>query len=261
VADGPAHYNPDDFARLRPVEDTHFWFVSRNDILAAALSTLPTNGSAADCVLEIGCGTGNTLRVLREGLPRAIVIGMDALHAGLLHAQSRAHARLVAGRVEDMPFGTDFALIGMFDVLEHIEDDVAALRAVRQSLAPKGQLLMTVPAAPSLWSRYDEESQHHRRYTEAGLRRVLTAAHFEVEYITHFMSVIYPAIWISRRLERWGAAMSSDRSARAPAIERELRVPHVINAVLRQMLRVETPAVRRRYRLPFGASLLAIARP
>jgi hypothetical protein len=54
VPDGPAHYNPDDFARLRPVEDIHFWFVSRNDILAAALSTLPTNGSVADCVLEIG---------------------------------------------------------------------------------------------------------------------------------------------------------------------------------------------------------------
>ena len=167
MPDGPAHYNPDDFARLRPVEDTHFWFVSRNDILAAALSTLPTNGSVGDCVLEIGCGTGNTLRVLREGRPHATVIGMDALHAGLLHAQSRAHARLVEGRVEDMPFGTDFALIGMFDVLEHIEDDVAALRAVRQSLAPKGQLLMTVPAAPSLWSRYDEESQHHRSVQDA----------------------------------------------------------------------------------------------
>jgi SAM-dependent methyltransferase len=261
VPDGTAHYNPDDFARLRPVEDTHFWFVSRNDILAAALSTLPTNCSAADCVLEIGCGTGNTLRVLREGRPRATIIGMDAFHAGLLFAQSRADAQLVEGRVEAMPFSTDFALIGMFDVLEHIEDDVAALRSVREALVPRGHLLMTVPAAPSLWSRYDTESHHHRRYTEAHLRRVLAEAHFHVEYVTHFMSVTYPAIWISRRLERWRAPISSDRSSRAPAIERELCVPHVINTVLRQLLRVETPAVRRRYRLPFGASLLAIATP
>src|SRR5205814_8541492 len=108
----------------------------------------------------------------------------------------------------DMPFGRDFALIGMFDVLEHIEDDIAALGSVRHSLAPGGRLLMTVPAAPSLWSRYDEESHHYRRYTEAHLRKALTAAHFQIEYITHFMSVTYPAIWVSRRLERWRAAMS-----------------------------------------------------
>src|SRR5260370_39475 len=123
LSSGPrraARYDPDDFTRMRPVEETHFWFVSRNNILAAALGTLRTNGSTPQHVLEIGCGTGNTLRVIRESFPRAMLIGMDALHAGLLHAKNRTTASLVEGRIEAMPFRRRFALIGMFDVLEHI---------------------------------------------------------------------------------------------------------------------------------------------
>lgn len=259
---GPAHYDPDDFTRIRPVEDTHFWFVSRNNILAAALERLATNGSPGGAVLEIGCGTGNTLRVIRESFPRSTLVGMDALHAGLLHAKNRTKASLVEGRIEEMPFRRPFALIAMFDVLEHIEDDVAALTRVYQSLEPSGTLIMTVPANPSLWSRFDDESRHQRRYTESHLRKALQAARFRIEYITHFMSVTYPALWLSRRLERLSAAAKGHRSeVGEPAIARELRVSRTLNKILAQLLRLETPAIRRRYHLPLGASLLAIARP
>jgi SAM-dependent methyltransferase len=262
MSDGAAHYNPDDFAKLRPVEDTHFWFVGRNNILGAALGTVTADGSGPKSVLEIGCGTGNTLRVLRERLPKATLIGMDAFHAGLLHARSRTDARLVEGRIENMPFRRPFALIGMFDVLEHIEDEVGALHAIRRSLEPDGRLILTVPAGPALWSRYDEESEHQRRYTVRHLRKVLSAAQFQVEYVTHFMSLIYPAVWISRRLEGCLSAMSRRPSApRQRAIERELHLPRVVNRVFRELLRLELPAVKRRYRLPFGTSILAIARP
>jgi SAM-dependent methyltransferase len=261
MSEGAAHYNPDDFAKLRPVEDTHFWFVGRNNILGAALGTVTADGSGPSSVLEIGCGTGNTLRVLRESLPTATLIGMDAFHTGLLHARGRTDARLVEGRIENMPFRRRFALIGMFDVLEHIEDEVAALCAIRRSLERDGRLMLTVPAGPALWSRYDEESQHQRRYTVRQLRKALSAAQFQVEYITYFMSLIYPAVWISRRLEGLFSGVSQRRTApRQSAIERELHLPRVVNNVFRQLLRLEIPAVKRRYRLPFGTSILAIAR-
>src|SRR5262249_19257082 len=135
---GPGRYNPDDFTRIRPVEDTHFWFVSRNSILAAALGTLAANGTMTGALLEVGCGTGNTLRVMRECFPQATLVGMDAFHAGLLHARNRTNAALVEGRLEEMPFGRRFDLIGMFDVLEHVEDDRAALMRIHQSLERSG---------------------------------------------------------------------------------------------------------------------------
>src|ERR1700730_680870 len=104
MSDGAAHYNPDDFAKLRSVEETHFWFVGRNNILGAALGTLTADGSRPRTALGVGCGTGHALRVLREALPDAALIGMDAFHAGLLYARSRTDARLVEGQIEDMPF-------------------------------------------------------------------------------------------------------------------------------------------------------------
>jgi trans-aconitate methyltransferase len=210
-------------------------------------------------LLEVGCGTGNTLRVMRDCFPRATLIGMDAFHAGLLHARNRTEAALVAGRLEEMPFGRRFALIGMFDVLEHIADDAAALRRIHESLDRSGTLILTVPASPCLWSRFDDESHHQRRYTASKLRDVLQGAGFHVEYMTHFMSVTYPALWLSRRLERL-LAVAGRRSGREPAIARELRVPFAVNALLARLLRLEAPAIRRRYRLPLGSSLLAIAR-
>jgi SAM-dependent methyltransferase len=261
MSDGAAHYNPDDFAKLRPVEDTHFWFVGRNNILGAALGTVTADGRGPNSVLEIGCGTGNTLRVLRESLPKATLIGMDAFHSGLLHAKHRTNASVVEGRIEHMPFRKRFALIGMFDVLEHIEDDVAALVAVHASLETGGSLILTVPANPSLWSRFDEESEHQRRYTESHLRKVLSAAQFRVEYVTHFMSVTYPALWASRHLDQLVSAIGWKRPAIAEsAISRELRVPHIVNALFGRLLRLELPFIRRRYHLPVGTSLLAIAR-
>jgi SAM-dependent methyltransferase len=256
-----ANYNPDDFDRLRPVEDTHFWFVSRNNILAVALATCAAEVSALGPVLEIGCGTGNTLRVIRERFPQATLIGMDAFHSGLVHAKNRTNASVVEGRIEHLPFRKRFALIAMFDVLEHIEDDVAALVAVHASLKTGGSLILTVPANPSLWSRFDEESQHQRRYTESHLGKALSAAQFRVEYVTHFMSVTYPALWASRHLDQLVSAIGWKRPATPEfVVSRELRVPHIVNTLFERLLRLELPFIRRRYHLPVGTSLLAIAR-
>ncbi len=258
MADSIASFNPDDFARLRAVEDTHFWFVSRNDVLAAALSTLPRNGSGPQSILEIGCGTGNTLRVLRHAFPHASIVGVDPFYAGLQLARTRCDAHLIQAQIERLPFRKPFALISLFDVLEHVDDDVGALTAIRRLLEPGGVVLMTVPADPSLWSRLDEESGHFRRYSERQLRSVVEAAGLRVEYASHFMAMTYPIVWLSRRLDRW---MSPARSVdRRPAIERELRVPFAINTAFRQLLRVESSAIRHRRGLPFGASLLAMIR-
>ena len=211
-------------------------------------------------MLEIGCGTGNTLRVIRETIPQATLVGMDAYHAGLLHAKNRTNASIVEGRIEHMPFRKRFSLVGMFDVLEHIEDEVAALAAVHASLETGGRFIVTVPANPSLWSRFDDESHHQRRYTESHLRAVLSGARFEVEYVTHFMCVTYPAIVgvptpgaLAPGDVPWHAATS-----RPSAASCEFRASST--PCFSQLLRLELPFIKRRYRLPMGTSLLAIAR-
>ena len=150
-------YDPYYFAPLAAIEDRHFWFRARNRTLAALLARLTAPLADGYRVLEVGCGTGNVLRVLEQTCRRGLVVGMDLYGEGLTFARGRTHCPLVRGDMSHPPFEARFDLIGLFDVLEHLADDRRVLRDVRAMLAPGGRLVLTVPAHPELWSYFDEE--------------------------------------------------------------------------------------------------------
>lgn len=239
----PSGYDPAYFEAIAAVERRHFWFRARGRVLRTVLAPLAARLPAAARVLEVGCGTGNTLRVLEESYPAATIVGMDLFADGLRYARTATRAHLLQGRIEAAPFRTRFDVIGLFDVLEHIEHDEEALRAIHGLLEPGGHLAITVPADPHLWSDVDVVAHHWRRYARAELIDRIERAGFAVSYVTPFMTVTYPLLWLSRRLER------------GP----ELDVPAWLNAVLDTSLRPERWLLRARLPLPFGTSLLALA--
>src|SRR5205807_25061 len=98
------------------------------------------------------------------------------------------------------PFLDSFDMLGLFDVLEHLEDDCAVLKALRSLLSPAGSLLITVPASRALWSYFDVSAHHCRRYDVAELREKLTASGYEVEFITPYMASIFPLVYAGRKL-------------------------------------------------------------
>lgn len=244
---------------LRAAEDRHFWFVARNEILTALLSGLEPTLPAGYRVLEVGCGDGNTLRVLTRVCRRGVVFGMDLQAEGLDFARPRVDCALVRGDIVRSPFtpATRFHVIAMFDVIEHIDEESDVLAAVRMMLAPDGLLMLTVPASPQLWSAFDEAAGHRRRYTVEGLRARLIQAGFRVEYLSPFMAALYPLAWIRRRVARRPVtAEGAFEFAR-----RDLRIVPVINPLLRWFLSREARLIAARARLPFGTSLIAVARP
>jgi SAM-dependent methyltransferase len=209
-------------------------------------------------VLEVGCGTGSVLRVLKEACPEGLVIGMDYFEEGLSWARARAGCPLIQGDLQAPPFAARFDLIGLFDVLEHVEDDERALRDLHALLNPDAVLLLTVPAHASLWSYWDEVCQHHRRYSVAELKSKLVGAGFRVEYLTEFMSLLYPLMWLGRRLRTAVPARREDE--RRKLAERELRILPGVNGLLEWLLRPETRLVAGRRTLPLGTSLVAVTR-
>jgi SAM-dependent methyltransferase len=255
-----AGYNPDDFQRVSAVEDGHFWFVARNRVLAAALSTMPRAASPVRSILEVGCGTGNTLRVLRAAFPSATLVGIDVFLTGLTCARQRTREPLVQATVAQLPFHRPFDLIGVFDVLEHLDDDRAALGHVRRMLRPGGTLIVTVPAGPALWSRIDDESHHRRRYEPRQLGDTLAASGFHLEYQTYFMAGIYPLVWTARRVSALRDLATTRGNGSHSALARELTIVPGLNRALLWRLAPEPAWVARRRQLPFGTSLLAIAR-
>jgi hypothetical protein len=149
---------------------------------------------------------------------------------------------------------TRFNLIGIFDVLEHIDDDSRVLRALRSWAAPGGALLVTVPAGPSLWSRFDVAACHRRRYTVQTLRQKLVLADFKIEYLSPFMTCLYPLLWTRRRLLQWREGSAFDFA------REELRIVPGVNSLLTWVLLAETAVIKARRRMPCGTSLIAIAR-
>ena len=243
---------------LRAAEERHFWFRARNAIIGALVRQIEAELTPGYRVLEIGCGTGNTLRVLHAICTRGSVLGIDFQREGLAYARERVRCPMVQGDVSAAPFGPSvrFDLIGMFDVLEHIDDDREVLASVRARMAPGAAFLLTVPAAPALWSSFDEAAGHRRRYTNDELSGKLARAGFRVEYLSPFMLVPYPLMWAKRLL----ANRFRSREGSACIVE-ELKVVPILNSAMTFVVSREVPLIRSRRHLPFGTSLIAIARP
>ena len=158
-------------------------------------------------VLEIGSGTGNLTRRL---VPRDAYVASDVnpLYLQTLHALTSDRPYLDVS-LTDVTKGTTFpSVAGGFDtvvclnVIEHVDDDRAALENIRRVLAPSGRAIVLVPQGPELFGTLDEVLGHKRRYTEAALRQVATDAGFEVERVLPFNRVGTPAWWLNGRLLR-----------------------------------------------------------
>jgi SAM-dependent methyltransferase len=208
-------------------------------------------------ILEIGCGTGNVLRILEKRAGSDRTIGMDLFSGGLGYARQRTHCGLIQADMYRPPFNVSFDVIGMFDVLEHLADDLAALRQVYGLLNAGGRLLLTVPAHRNLWSYADRFAGHYRRYEYGELAERLRSAGFHIDYLTPYMAAIFPLMLLRRQL--MGYQETPDATREKHLFFRELHPVPLVNGLLRWILEREAAVVRAGYTLPFGTSLLAVA--
>jgi len=233
------------------LEGRHWWFVGRRAIFLKLLERRLPPGVRRLDVLDFGCGTGAFLAHLeRFGAVSAVDGDEDAVV--FCHQRGRDEVRHVAPGAP-LPFAdASFDLVTSLDVVEHIEDDVAALRELHRVLRPGGLLLVAVPAFGFLWGDQDEISHHFRRYTDASLRRALDGAGFRVEHASYFNTWMFPPIAAVRLVRR------RLRSASAEKTDFDIG-PAVLNRGLAALFASEARLVSR-VRLPFGVSLLALAR-
>ena len=179
---------------IAKVERRHWWFRGRREIVARVLEArLPAGAS----VLDVGCGTGFVLERLAA---RFDVTGLEPDASVRARAHPSIAAKLLPGGSDDLSAlgGRRFDAVLMLDVLEHVVDDVEALKHVKPALATGGLLLATVPANPKLWSQHDVLNQHRRRYTSDAFAKALDAAGYRVLHLTHINSRLYPLAWVHR---------------------------------------------------------------
>lgn len=237
----------DVYRRMQELEATHWWFVGRRKILSEVISRLIRPAKSAR-ILEAGCGSGGNLALLKS---------FGHVDAFEFDAQARARASDVAAM--DIPFGAlpdqlpeapaPYDLICMFDVLEHIEQDTASLKALADRLADGGALFLTVPAFPSLWSHHDNAHHHHRRYTKTSLEAVAAEAGFTVERSFYFNALLFPLAWAVRGLKSLVRSNAPD----------DALPPPFINTAMTRIFASERRLIGR-VPMPFGLSLGAVLR-
>jgi SAM-dependent methyltransferase len=227
------------------LKDGHFWFTHRRlAIRDAARRSLPGGGRAR--VLDFGCGDGEVLTELSRHFH---AVGLDPRINDLSLARRRGATRLVAAR-DDLPFTRCFDLVGIFDVVEHVADDVDLLRGAAALAVPGGFLLLTVPADPRLWSKFDRYAGHYRRYTRRALEDLLRGAGLEQVRILPLFRILWPLARVNALLGRRQDVTDAGQ---------EYRVAGIWNALLRVTLAAERRLFRRSAR-GTGTSWLAIAR-
>lgn len=240
------------FARL---EHDHFWFVSRRAIFTELLDRhVPALADRDRQILDIGCGAGGMLGLLQR---YGKVAGLDVDHEYLTFCRERGFPNVLCGSGYELPFADGrFDLVSLFDTLEHIPEEVAALREVRRVLRPGGLVLISVPAYQWLWSQNDRIAHHCRRYTRGRLEGALREAGLEVVRSSYFNSLllplIVPAVLLQKLRERLGKLPAGYNNMSVPIARPINRLFAALMSSERYLLRLGN--------LPLGHSALALAR-
>jgi len=234
------------YRQMAELDQRHWWYRARREVLAALIrrTVRPAPGSQ---ILEIGCGTGHNLAMLGE-------FGhVDALE---LDEESRAFAEQRLGRsimraplpeLADVP-NHHYDLIGAFDVIEHIEDDRAALASIAAKLKRGGMFVMTVPAHQWMWSAHDVVNHHKRRYAKRSLWALIESSPLQLVTVGYFNTLLFPAAVADRLSSKLRGKDNADLTL----------PPAPLNTALERTFALERHLVGR-LPLPIGLSLFAVA--
>jgi len=235
------------FDRMAELDQHHWWFLARRRILEILIDRIVQLPKKAR-ILEVGCGTGHNLSMLKR-FGKVEASELDPSARAL--ASKRLRGQVKEAKLPDLSmFERDaYDLVALLDVLEHVPDDLGSLRAILKRLKPGGALLLTVPANPWMWSAHDVAHHHFRRYTRKQLEELFSKAGLEVQLLSYFNTLLYPLVAAARIIGKMTRKDTADDQLPGD----------VVNGVLGRIFGLESGMIGR-MPMPFGVSLLAIVR-
>ena len=234
------------YREMAELDQRHWWYRARRDVLADLIRRYAEPPADAR-ILEIGCGTGHNLEMLKMF---GDVDGLELDEEARTIAEQRLGRSVMSAPLPELAGVSDRAydLIAALDVIEHIDDDSAALTAIAAKLKPGGKFVMTVPAHGWMWSAHDVVNHHKRRYSKSSLKRLIEGSPLKLDKLGYFNSLLFPLAVAERLSSKLRG--KDDADVKLP--------PRLLNAALETVFRAERHLVGR-LPLPPGLSLFAVA--
>jgi SAM-dependent methyltransferase len=238
--------------RCLKIEADSFWFKHRNKCIVETIRLYPPGGT----ILDVGGGNGFvSLAINNAGIDTILLEpGLD----GCVNAHNRGVNLIICSTLEDAGFKShSIPAIGIFDILEHIENDVGFLSTLKTLLVPNGRLYITVPAYQSLSSFEDKRSGHYRRYTTVSLSKKLTSVGFKIDFKTYIFGLLPVPILLFRTIP---SKLALRKKSELRKVKKEHNRPAGwFGCLLTAVLNVEIKLLRSKKAIPFGGSCLVVA--
>jgi SAM-dependent methyltransferase len=234
------------YQQMADLDQRHWWFRARREVLAALIRR-EVRPPVRSKILEIGCGTGHNFAMLGQfGHVEALELD-DEARALSEQRLGRSVMKAPLPELAGVP-KRRYDLIGAFDVIEHIDDDHAAIASIATRLKVGGNLVVTVPAHQWMWSAHDVVNHHKRRYSKRALKRLIESSPLRLEKLGYFNSLLFPLAIVERLASKLRGKDNADL----------ILPPAPLNAALERAFAAERHLVGR-LPLPPGLSLFAVA--
>jgi SAM-dependent methyltransferase len=232
-------------------EPSHFWFHGLRAYVVPVILEI-ADGRRDLRILDCGCGTGYNMQTLLG--PHGRTFGFDLDEDSMWRAR-RTGRPIVRANIQQIPFPSEsFDLATSFDVIQSVPDDRRALREMARILRPGGHVVLNVTALDILRGDHSDVWGELRRYNPARAVQLLSDTGFEVVRISFLFASLLPLMLAVRKVQ------GVFRAFREPRGDSDLAVPApAINGALTWLVRREA-ALARRFRMPFGSSLLIVGR-
>jgi 2-polyprenyl-3-methyl-5-hydroxy-6-metoxy-1,4-benzoquinol methylase len=234
------------------LEDESYWFVHRNEIILSLIEKFFEKKE----FLDVGGGNGfNSFSV--QNVIEDVYLLEPGLN-GCLNAKDRGVKNIICSTLESLNIeNVKVDAVGLFDVLEHIEDDDYFLLQIHQILKDNGLIILSVPAYNMLWSNEDKIAGHFRRYKKQELEILLKKTGFEILFSTYFFSILFLPIFFLRSIP----SLLLKKSQSLKETKNQHQLPdNLIGKLINYFLKKELKGFYNLSTKKIGSSLIIVAR-
>jgi len=234
-----------EYEKMLLEQEYHWWFKAKRDIIKSSIKTFSPN---LENILEIGSGTGSNIKMLQE-FAKLTIIEPNLYARSKIKENFKDSVEILDGKLpNNLNLNKKFDLICLFDVLEHIKEDLESLKILKQYLNQDGKIIITVPAFQFLFSQHDVNLHHFRRYNQKQLKKLIKQSDYEIEFISYFNFFLFPLALISRI---WLKIFSNSNPKNDSTSE-------TINYLLYKIFSFEKYFLKQKLKFPFGLSAIVI---